>query len=642
MIRKSFILIIPFILVMFYTPMAYAGYSSVKIGPQIQNVIAMNAAAGTTSDGTPQMYITMQGEPAKLVVVNLETNQLVDEKPLASSSSAWAITVNHDGMVWIGGTPTAHLYKYNPNTKQLTDIGKVSGSSSTSIHDLEVVGSDIYGSSSPNGDVFKYTKEKGFTNYGQVISGKKLARSLAYSSTANTLFVGLGAKAELVAWNLKTNQKLPILPQKYKAETSIYDLDEAGGILFAKLEPSKKILLFDAKTYKFLGELPASSRGVSPKAPDENVVYYTHQYQLYRFNLNTKTSEAIPGTLKGTEAVSLDFVKLRDGNDALVGLLGNSGTYLFYNLKTGEKRIDKLPLPPQAVTIYNIATGPNGWIYSSGFVSGQLGIFNPVSQQTMLVKHIGQAESMMPFNGKLYLGVYPGAIIYEWNPNQPETATPLFSIGYGQDRPLSMTAANHTLFIGSHPKNGEIGGALTVYDIQTKQKITRRNLIPEQSVSALTYYNGYVYGGTSIFSGKNLSGKVDAVFFRLRANKPTSAVEKIKLPLAHPRLIHALMAGPNGKIWGLSDGNLFTYDPKKNKTSAMKIVPTTSGYIRNGTLLAGKDGWIYGVVERKLFRINPNTDKLEFLVDGAEDIAQDNVGNLYYKIKENLWMLKKE
>ncbi|EIJ80386.1 hypothetical protein PB1_08502 [Bacillus methanolicus PB1] len=615
-------------------------YSSIKIGPQIQNVIAVNAAAGTTSSGKAQMYITMQGEPAKLVVVDLEAKKIVEEKPLGSSTSAWAITVGKDGIVWIGGTPTEHLYSYNPDTKKLTDLGKASNSTSTSIQDLEFVGNNIYGSSSSGGNVFKYTKGKGFTNYGQIIPGKKLARSLAYSSASQTLFIGLGAKAELAAWNLKTNKKLPILPKKYKGETSVYDLDAANNLLFAKLEPSKKILFFDAKTYRFLGELPASSRGVSLKSPGENAVYYTHRYQLYRFDLETKKSATIPGTLKGTEAVSLDFVKLRDGSYALAGLLGNSGTYLFYNPKSGEKKIDKLPLPPQAVTIYNIESSPNGWIYSSGFVSGQLGIFNPVSRQTMVVKNVGQAESMFSLNGKLYLGAYPGAKIYEWDPNKRTQAVQLFSIGYGQDRPLAMTAVNHTLFIGSHPKNGEIGGALTVYNVQTKQKITRRNLIPEQSITALTYNNGYVYGGTSIFSGKNLEGKADAVFFRLSAKKPTGSIEKIKLPLTHPRLIHALTTGPDGRVWGLADGNLFSYDPKKKTTAVIKVVPKTSGHIRNGVLLTGKDGWIYGVAEQKLFRVNPKTNRLEFLLNGAEDIAQDNFGNIYYKVKGNLWMLK--
>jgi WD40 repeat protein len=616
-------------------------YSSIEIGPQIQNVIAMNASAGTTSSGKAQMYITMQGEPAKLVVVDLESNQVVDEKPLDSSTSAWAIAVDKDGIVWIGGTPTEHLYSYNPDTKQLTDLGKANNSSSTAIHDLEIVGNDIYGSSSTDGNVFKYTKETGFTNYGQIIPGKKLARSLAYSSDSQTLFIGLGAKAELVAWNLNTNQKIPILPEKYKEETSVYDLDATDDLLFAKLEPSKKILLFDAKTYQFLGELPASSRGVSPKSPDENAVYYTHQSQLYRFDLDTKTSEAIPGTLKGTEAVSLDFVKLHDGSYALVGLLGNSGTYLFYNPKTGEKKIGKLPLPPQTVTIYNIESGPNGWIYSSGFVSGQLGIFNPVPRQTVVVRNVGQAESMTSLNGKLYLGVYPGAMIYEWDPNMPTKAVPLFSIGYGQDRPLAMVAVNNTLFIGSHPKNGEVGGALTVYNVETKEKITRHNLIPEQSITALTYYNRYVYGGTSIFSGENLEGKANAVFFRLSANNPTGSIEIIKLPLTHPRLIHALTTGPDGKVWGLADGNLFAYDPEKQTTTVIKLLPKTSGHIRNGVLLTGKDGWIYGVVEQKLFRINPSTNQLELLLNGAEDIAEDNFGNLYYKVKGYLFMLKR-
>ncbi|WML46836.1 hypothetical protein RCG23_14445 [Neobacillus sp. PS3-34] len=114
---------------------------------------------------------------------------------------------------------------------------------------------EIYGGTSYGGNVFKYVKGKGFTDLGQVWPAKQSVRSLAINK--NVLFAGLGSKAELVAWNLTTKKKQSILPAKYHSQTSVLDLKLAGGILFAKVDPDKKILTFDANTFAFLGEFHA-------------------------------------------------------------------------------------------------------------------------------------------------------------------------------------------------------------------------------------------------------------------------------------------------------------------------------------------------------------------------------------------------
>jgi hypothetical protein len=617
-----------------------------RIGPQIVNTNAITAAAGNTENGTALMYVILQGEPAKLAVIDLATNQLVDEQPLKDSSIAWAIAVDSKGMVWVGGTPNEQLYCYNPNTKKMKKLGKASNKTSTSIHDLEITkDGTVFGSSSYGGNVFRYIERKGFKDLGQVSVGKKLARSLAYSDESKTLFVGLGSKAELVAWNQTTNKKKAILPKKYQNETSIYDLDEEKGVLFAKLEPSKKILLFNSKSYAFIGELDASSRGVSPISPDGKKVYYTNQYHLYEYDLLSKKKSMLNFTLKGTEAVSLDFVNLSDG-PALVGLLGNTGTFLLYHLNSQTYTIGKLPLPPLYVPIYNIASGLKGTIYSSGFVTGHMSIYDPESGTNTVLRNIGQAEGITALNEKMYLGIYPGATVYEYNPFDGYTTgsvKPLFSIGYGQDRTLAMVGVDklNKLFIGTHPKNGEVGGALAIYDTKTKKLIVRKNIVPNQSIACLAYSNGYIYGGTSIFSGKNLEGKANAVFFRLKADQPNGKIEILTPPTKKPRLIHALLLGSDQRIWGLSDGNLFEYDVNKKSMKVTNIVPTTSGRFKNGNLLNGQDGNIYGSIEKYLFRVNPKTMKVEMLQNsGVDDIATDPRGDIYFSDNTDLWVYR--
>ncbi|EWG09998.1 hypothetical protein [Cytobacillus firmus] len=621
----------------------------VNLGSQIHNTIAITGAAGYAPDGTALMYVLLQGEPAKFVAIDIVKNKVWDEKTLNGATSAWAVSADSSGNVWIGGTPNGHLYHYSSKTKSLTDRGKATVKG-TSIHDLEAAGSGtVFGSTSPNGSVFKYETGKGFTDLGQVLSGKTLARSLAYNEETNTLFAGVGAKAQLVAWNLTTNKKQSILPGKYQGETSVYDLDEENGLLFAKLEPSKKILVFDSRTYAFKEEIPASSRGVSQVSADENSVYYSHGYALRKYNLSSGETSSIPGTLKGTEAVSIDLIDLKHKDypgDTVVGLLGNSGTYLLYNPAKGELQVNKLNLPNQSIPIYNIERGPRGQIISNGFVSGQVSAYNPQTKETKELLKVGQAESMTALNDKLYLGVYPGANLFEYDPSKPVSGgklLPLFSIGNGQDRIVAMAADETTksLFMGTHPKNGETGGALAVYNPASKSKTIRRNIVPEQSVVSLASSGGYIYGGTTIFSNGKKESQKTAVFFRLNGKNPNGKIEQIPLPLTKPRMIHSLAAAPDGTIWGLSDGNLFAYDPKTKKTKTMNITPATSGRFKNGTLVIGKDGMVYGTVEEKLFLVNPKTMKKTIYPGvAASDITMDNSGNVYFKNGADLWMFR--
>jgi hypothetical protein len=616
----------------------------VNLGPQIQNTIAITSATGYSPDGRALMYVLLQGEPAKLVAIDIVKNEVWDQKTLVGATSAWAITVDELQNVWIGGTPNEHLYQYNPAKKTLNDVGK-STKKGTSIHDLEAVGSGVvFGSTSSSGSVFKYEIGKGFTELGQVLPGKNLARSLGYTDSTNTLFIGLGAKAQLVAWNLNTNKKQTILPDKYQGETSVYDLDEENGFLFAKLEPSKKILVFNSKTYEFIKEIEASSRGISPYSKGEDAVYYTNNYALQRFEVGSGKTTTIQGSLKGTEAVSLDLIRL--GNQefpsaSVVGLLGNSGTYMIYNPTTQSLKVNKLNLPPQSIPIYNIEQGPKNQIMSNGFVSGQVSGYDTITNLTNELIKVGQAESMMTIQDKLYLGVYPGATLFEYNALE-EKLTQLDTIGNGQDRIVAMThdPSSKSIYMGTHPKNGEVGGSLAIYNTTTNSKTVRRNLVPEQSIVSLAYSKDYVYGGTSIFSNSKKEQTYSAVFFRINRNHINGKIEPISLPLTKPRMIHSLVAGSNGVIWGLSDGNLFSYDPKTKKVKTINITPNTSGRFKNGTLIIGKDGMIYGVVEKQLFMVNPTTMK-KTIYSGvkATDITIGMDGKIYFTDGTNLWKL---
>jgi len=247
-----------------------------------------------------------------------------------------------------GGTPNARLYSYDPFAKKLKNHGSPDNRH-TSILDLEVVGETIYGSTAPSGNIFKYANGR-FTTLGEVNGIQKNARSLAFQTGSNKLFVGSGSMASLVAWDLKTNKKTEIL-------------DYAQGFIFAKMSPSKKVLVFEANSNKFIQELPAGSRGVSIASPVDGNVYYSFMKNsstsLYRYNIKNRKAEKVNVNLPGTEAVSLDFVKLESGKTILTGLLGNTGTHFQYDTSGKEELVDISYL------------GDSGWF------SGGMEIFTP-------------------------------------------------------------------------------------------------------------------------------------------------------------------------------------------------------------------------------------------------------------------------
>lgn len=615
-----------------------------KVYTPFERTVAMSGAASNVN-GVPYQYVILQGEPAVLAVYKLPSKELMDQVKLPKSTAAWAITIDKNGHAWIGGTPTAALYSYNPTNKKLINHG-TPDSSHTSILDLEVVGNAIYGSTAPNGKVFKFQNGK-FSTIGAATGIQKNARSLAFQTGSNRLFVGSGSKASLIVWDLKTNKKTEILPAKYKTESDVYDLDFAEGLIFAKLSPSKKVLVFDAKTNKFMKELAVGSRGVS--SPLDGNVYYSYMTNsstsLYQFNTKSSITKDMKINLAGTEAVSMDFVKSPSGDTMLTGLLGNTGTHLLYNQTKNKVEITKLNLPKQSVPIHMISSDGKGNIFTSGYVSGQVSILNPITKNKTQITSIGQVEGMTPYNGGMYLGVYPAGDVMYYHPETNPHGKTVFSVSQmGQNRPISLAIApkEKILAVGSHPKQGTVSGSLSYYNLNTKKVVNRKAPFPNQSIVALTYSNGYFYGGTSTFANSKSGGIGIAKFFRIPANNINAKPEELPSPIAKPRLISAMIIGPSSTIWGVADGTVFVYNSMMKNSKAIHVVSRTSGQIRNGSLVDGKDGFIYGTIENKLFRIHSTSFKLElFGTQQSNGVALGADGNIYFTTAGDIWRYNK-
>lgn len=615
------------------------------LGVQIANLTIMTGAFGQDTAGKDVGYTVIVGDPGQFAIVDTESEEVVRTFDLPGATGSWSIVTAEDGTVYIGSYPNGHLYKYTPGADLVEDLGQpVAGT--TVIYGM-IPGKDgkIYGGTYPGGNLFQYDPANGMTDYGQMKPGEQYVRGVAYDQEKELLYAGVGAHAALFEFNPATGAKRNLLPDEYAKYSFVYDLNLVGGKLFIKLDPGYNMVVLDVATGSVDAEFTAHSRGIIAD-PTRNVVYYTNGAHLYEYNLDTKTTGQVmigghPAVL-GQTAIGWSFVRLNDPDYpglTLFGFIGNyEGKAFKYNLQTQKLKVFTLPLPAQPTDIFNVAAGPDGNIYSNGYISGGVGIFKPDTRTIVRQTGIGQSESILTLGNKMYFGVYPDAKIFEYDLSKPwkskQNPRQLFTMGSeNQNRPVAMAGseADQKLFIGTSPHYGMLGGAFTIYDIATGQADIRRNLIPDQSVISLAYKDGKVYGGSSIYGESSKPVAQEAKLFIWDIAEGRITYETVPVPGL--TAIGALLVGPEGHIWGLAQGTLFIFDPEKQEVIYREEKFPGLGYERGGVELElGKDGYIYGTAQGKLFQIDPESKEVTILRNqDSHRLAQDAYGNLYFK-----------
>jgi streptogramin lyase len=616
----------------------------VNLGPQVYNFSTIASKAGMDNSGNAYLYTVLHGTPTALAVVDLNTNQVKDIFKLESSTSAWALDVDNDGILWIGGTNNTNLYRYDPNTNQLKDYGNTMvNKSDTSIQDLVVTDNYVYGSSAYGADVFAFNKKAGKTEYILPMKNGKYAKSLAVDPNDKNLYVSSGPSADLFHLDLTSKLKTSILSDNYRDDSYIEKMKLIDDLLVVKFYPSKRGNIYSASSGTFLNEFMVDSRGFSQKDNQMNEFYYTYQGSFYGYNLENGTIRKTNTTLPDdNNALSLDFVQLRDNpsQNILTGLIDNDGDYYLYNPVTNELKIKTVTLPAQPVDLYLLFSDPDKrYIFANGYMTGGLTRYDTVSKTSIQYSGVNQLESALFLNDKLYTGVYPKAKLVEVSPNvswERTNSKELLSLSqFGQDRITALTNNSNHLFAGTYPQYTTKGGLLLDYNLSNGQYQVYEDYVSGQSIITLLQDGPFIYGGTSIFANykKTVYG---AMLFRFDPQNP-SEKELINLPVK-ASMVMSLIKGPDGNIWGAADGTIFSYNPELNTFRTVKLVKAISGNFSNAKLLVGKDGYIFGTIEGHLFKINPADMSYQILLEsGAYEIAEDINGTIYYRNKASLY-----
>lgn len=642
---------------------------SENLGVQVRRAMIMRSDVGKDKSGRDVLYTVVLGAPATLGIVDVQTGDLLSSHPLPGTSGAWAVKVSPDNTVYLGAYNEGYIYRYLPETGEIKNLGRPFTMHDAVIYPMDAMpDGKVYGGSYASGHAYEFDpKTEKFRDLGDMTTTTERERwiRVTVADPANKkLYFGIGNKPQLVEYDLTTGKKRELLSSQYSEITAVYDMNLEGGRLFCRKETHNQFEYFvlDVKTGETVmvhnadtGETTSTfvniSRGMSPKSPIANKLYFGGiDEMLHEYDLDTNTVKSLNAKV-GRAMTGYAFVKLDDPEwpgYTLTGTVGNGARMYRYNLETGKAAIMPIELPQEPVNIHDIETGPDGKIYMGGYLAGNAAVYDPATGETVRYSGTSQPEGLTFVGKKLYMGLYPGARIYEWDTTKKwemsagDASNPqqIFSLTYNkkipgytdQDRPFGMVGAEdlQKLFVGTVPKNSRHGGAFAVYDTKTGgDPEVFWNIIPDQSIVALEYKDGLVYGGSSIHGGMGANPKAkEARLFIWDPAQNKIVFETVPVP--GKGAINVLYAAADGNIWGVASGTVFVFDPVQRKVVyKAELVPGVNSHFRDASLLTGADGQIYGTTGNMLFKIDPMSKKAELIARGANKIARDRDGNIY-------------
>ncbi|NUT45442.1 MAG: hypothetical protein HOV86_36175 [Thermoactinospora sp.] len=620
-------------------PPTGCGFKSLGTLPLTGATTAGTALDAGHPDG-PRVYsVTSSASgPAVLGIRDALDGRLLAERPLPLALGSWAVTVAPDHSVYVGGyNATAgamgRLYRYTPATDQVTELG-IPIASETFVWTVAASpdGSAVYGGTSPTGKLFRHDTATGrTTDLGTPVPGDQFVRDLAVGADG-TLYAGVGAASMKIAVLAPDGTLRQVVQPPIQGAGYAYDVDVTGRLLLARFVTSS-------------GENPMGVYDLDKgewKDVVEDVDNLTvgggrHGHDLYLF----QHDELVRYDLRNGQITRLGFTGYGEGAARPLGWVGHTlvgtsstGRIWHYDRKSGKGELLDGTLTGQPVSVRSLGTGPDGRVYAGGFFTGGLAAYDPATGESQYWPNVGQSEGIVTHKGKLYLGVYPGARIYEFDGGAPRLLLGLG--GQEQDRPFAMVSAGDWLAFGTVPKSGTLGGALGLLDPATGRSVVRRDLIPGHSVIGLAYRDGVVYGATSAFGGTS-TPQGEAVAFAY--DLATDSLKWRSTPVPGDLALGSIAFDGEGRLWGLSPDALFELDPQTGRTVRTVKHQTypwaTATQVWLDTNLVFHKGYLWGKVQDKVYRIDPETMALTLVARPISNLLLGPDGHLYLSRFEN-------
>ncbi|MPV36468.1 NHL repeat-containing protein [Georgenia subflava] len=593
------------------------------------------------ADGTPVAYVFSDGEPVSFNVVDLRSGTVLDSHAMPPYSVASAIDVAADDTVYLSvrSPNDGTLWSYDPATSELTTVATgVAGEQM--LRTLDVDGTTLYGTTYPNAELYALDLTSGeLTEYGRIAAQGDYAWGL--EADGGNVWVGAGTPAQLYDVDPAdgTVAELPLPGPVAEGAEFIQRIETHGDlkVVSHRTVDGVNVTVTDAAATA-VDQLYVGGLWNSTEASADGRFYYLdadsrpHAYDIAaRTDSPVQLAPDVEAALAGTSRLFL--VEL--GTEQLPGhtLVGmrTDGRIWRQNLATGHGDVLAAPAIGSPVTTMSIGEGGDGQVYVGAYLSpGVMARVDPTTGEVEQLDGPEQADAITRHEDLTVIGSYPEAVFHAaragepwaWGTNPAHVLT-LGRAASGQDRPRSLVSAGDVVAAGTIANYGELGGALTLFDPVTGEHTMHRDVVEDQSVTALAYADGVVYAGTSVHGG------LSSVPTQSTAEVFAWDVETDSLVASGPvvdgaTVVHALVVDGVGRLFGMTDnGVLFEYD-----TDTHEVVRSVQTGIRNANIWGDQsemgynplDGQIYASVADRLVRIDPADLSVEtVLTDGARN-----------------------
>ena len=614
-----------------------------NLGPQISATLLQGSTFTPGSSGQLLVCCVVRGQPAKLMVFDATTGEMLHRFPLEHAEGAWNATTASDGSVYVGTDHKGRLYRWVVGESAARDLGKVPPDESFVWDVTPGADGEVFCGTYPGCRVVRYHPDSGFEDLsrGAMVEKENYVRSLAYDAAHGKIYGGVGSHAHLIELDLKTGEKTDLLPREHRDQEFVYSVRLVGERLFAVVTNSAVGLVFNTKTREFEPSVPGMPGAlVITKHPRDERVFYTVSGKLWTYD--PAKAQAGPKEVCATaEARAFTWE-----GDRLV-MFTRNGLVLRVDVETGERASVTCKVPPEPVPIQSIALGPDGKIWMGGYLSGGSARFDPATAKREELKGLSQAESITSLGSSLYFGIYPHARFYTYDTSKPwdvkRNNPKMIGKIDGQSRPFGAVGVEelNQVIWGTVPEYGLLGGGIAVYDVGAEKLEFFADIVSKQSVISLAHNSGLIVGGTSIHGGLGIEPSEKAGKLFLWDPKARTKVYEVELD-EKASAVMALVNGPDGNVWGFVGSKLFSFDVGKRKVVFMrKLLDTmpepSERRWRGPSLRAHPSGVMYGDLDGKLFRLDPKSMKVEVLREEASLTTLDREGNVYFRDRINLW-----
>lgn len=593
--------------------------------------IAVGAAdSGTMPDGSFRMYAVTNATPnAHLVEIDPWEGVVVESHELTGSTGSWGVHVAADGTVWAGSysqgivyqlpwesdAPIAHP-RATPDTSfvwqvDTDDAGNLYGGTFEGWAENDVPGRLIR--IAPDGEQHLYEPFRETDQY---------VRSTAV--VGDRVYAGTGAGyAQLYEVDPATGDREVIpLPEELGTCAFVYSLTAAGedlGAQFHQCEnaehPTGYVFDRDSRSW-YTGAIPIFS-GEIAQSTDDGTLYLGAEGLIQSYDPVTGELEALSDTpTSGTKDVEL-AVDPESGNSTVFSLAAD-GNLIRHDIDSGTHTnltVEGLS-GDSGRTARAAVVGPDEAYYVSLRTTGGLGRFDPSDGTWTFEPGIGQAQGMTVHEDIMYIGTYSQAHIFAYDPNEDwdeENPQELFRLdGHGQDRPFAMVSAGEHLAIGTVPYYGNRTGALTLYDPGTEELTVHTEPFTDRSITALTYREGVLYGGTAIYGGGGTTPvRTEGTAFAWDIATETMLWETVPLP--GETGIGAVTVDEHGRLFAASVGQVVEIDPATGTPlQSVTVTDDTSDQLDGAWHISDlsyneAEGALYLSTGEEIVRLSPST-----------------------------------